>query len=160
MPIKTRNAAPDFSDAMARLRAIAEASTDSLLTEGPVHPDHRLLDLCATALHHLGHAQKAFSARNSRMLADHPRDQQAAVVEEADRLFQEYQDQERLGTAPLGQIRKIKATTAAGIYAKAAVVRASKTGATHLAKSLADDLLDCPGLRESLWPVEVKGGDQ
>jgi hypothetical protein len=45
----------------------------------------------------------------------------------------------------------------AGIYAKAAVVRASKTGAADLAMSLAQDLLGCPGLRASLWPAE-KGG--
>jgi hypothetical protein len=53
----------------------------------------------------------------------------------------------------MGRIRKMKATTAAGIYAKAAVVRASKTGTADLAMSLAEDLLDCPGLRASLWPA-------
>jgi hypothetical protein len=59
----------------------------------------------------------------------------------------------------MNRIRKMKATTAAGIYAKAAVVRASRTGAADLAMSLAQDpwtvqdLLDCPGLRASLWPA-------
>jgi hypothetical protein len=53
----------------------------------------------------------------------------------------------------MGRIRKMKATTAAGIYAKAAVVRASKTGAADLAMSLAEDLLACPGLRATLWPA-------
>ncbi len=43
--------------------------------------------------------------------------------------------------------------TPAGIYAKALLVRSSTTGATELAMSLAIDLLDCPGLRESLWPA-------
>jgi len=52
---------------------------------------------------------------------------------------------------------KIKATTAAGIYAKAMAVRASKTGAANVAMSLAQDLLDAPGLRATLWPAE--GGE-
>jgi hypothetical protein len=56
------------------------------------------------------------------------------------------------------RIRKMKATTAAGIYAKAAVVRASKTGAADLAMSLAEDLLACPGLRAALWPAGEDAG--
>jgi hypothetical protein len=55
---------------------------------------------------------------------------------------------------PLIRIRKMKATAAAGIFAKAAVVRASKTGAADLAMSLAEDLLAAPGLRAALWPAE------
>jgi hypothetical protein len=51
----------------------------------------------------------------------------------------------------LSKAKKLKATTAAGIYAKALIVRSSKSGARLLAMSLADDLIACPGLRESLW---------
>jgi hypothetical protein len=53
----------------------------------------------------------------------------------------------------MGRIRKMKATTAAGIYAKAAVPCASRTGAADLAVSLAQDLLDRAGLRSALWPA-------
>ena len=53
----------------------------------------------------------------------------------------------------LFKAKKIKATTAAGIYAKALIVRSSKSGAPLLAMSLADDLIECPGLRASLWPA-------
>ena len=53
----------------------------------------------------------------------------------------------------LFQAKKLKATTAAGIYAKALIVRSSRSGAMLLAMSLAEDLIACPGLRESLWPA-------
>ena len=54
-------------------------------------------------------------------------------------------------TATIMRFRQI----AAGIYAKAMVVRASKTGAAGLAMSLAEDLISCEELRKSLWPAEV-----
>ncbi len=60
--------------------------------------------------------------------------------------WQEYHEEKKSAKPMMHRIRKLKATTAAGIYAKAAVVRASKTGAADLAMSLAQDLLDCPGL--------------
>jgi hypothetical protein len=53
----------------------------------------------------------------------------------------------------LSAIRKLRAKTAAGIYAKALVCRCSRTGAPFLAMSLAEDLIACPGLRVSLWPA-------
>jgi hypothetical protein len=56
-------------------------------------------------------------------------------------------------SAMLRAAAKIKATTAAGIFAKALAVRSSKSGAADLGVSLAQDLLDCPGLRASLWPA-------
>lgn len=76
----------------------------------------------------------------------------------------EYNAGKKSAKPALIRIRKMKTTTAAGIYAKAAVVRASKTGAADLAMSLAQDLLDCPGLRASLWPAGeapaiTEGGD-
>jgi hypothetical protein len=67
-------------------------------------------------------------------------------------LVGEYNDGRKSAKPAMIRIRKMKATTAVGIYAKAAVVRASKTGAADLAMSLARDL-DCPGLRASLWPA-------
>jgi hypothetical protein len=55
----------NLGPAMARLREIVTQSQDALLTEGDVHPDHELLDLCATALHHLRHVQRALDKRNT-----------------------------------------------------------------------------------------------
>jgi hypothetical protein len=46
--------------------------------------------------------------------------------------------------------------TKAGIYAKALVVKSSSTGAAKLAKTLAQDLIACRELRESLWPAEAE----
>jgi hypothetical protein len=53
--------------------------------------------------------------------------------------------------------KKIKATTPAGIYAKALLVRSSRTGATELAMSLAEDMIECKALRDTLWPAQ--GGE-
>jgi hypothetical protein len=39
--------------------------------------------------------------------------------------------------------------------AKALLVRASVTGAAVLAMSLAEELIDCRELRESLWPADA-----
>jgi hypothetical protein len=48
---------------------------------------------------------------------------------------------------------ELEATTHAGIYAKALIVRCSSTGASALAMSLATDLVECKGLRDVLWPA-------
>ncbi len=132
---------PDFSEAMAQLKHIALTSADNALTEGPVNPDRLLLDLCAETLHVLVHAERTYAANKAAPTPDY--------------LGSWKQRQGEIGSAKpaMARIRKMKATTAAGIYAKAAVVRASKTGAADLAMSLAQDLLDCPGLRAALWPA-------
>ena len=53
----------------------------------------------------------------------------------------------------LTQVGKMSAASPAGIYAKALLVRASKSGAASLAMSLAEDMIGCPALRATLWPV-------
>jgi hypothetical protein len=143
--------------AVARLKAIAMQSADALLTEGPVHPDHELLDLRANALHHLVHAQKAWDARPEFWGLPTEAEQQAAFAE-SNRLPNERDAIEAVSKPYLLSISKLKARTAAGIYAKAMCVRASKTGAAGLAMTLAADLLDCPGLRATLWPGEGATG--
>jgi uncharacterized protein YndB with AHSA1/START domain len=50
---------PSLLPTADRLREIAALSCDSMVTEGPVHPDHRLLDLCAEALHLFSQADEA-----------------------------------------------------------------------------------------------------
>jgi hypothetical protein len=154
---------PDFTAAIARLKQIAATSADNALTEGPVNPDRHLLDLCTEALHALVHAERTYHSRvwitGNRTEAE----LQAWRAKDAE-LMGEYDAGIKSAKPAMGRIRKMKATTAAGIYAKAAVVRASKTGAADLAMSLAQDLLDCPGLRASLWPAGeapamTEGGD-
>jgi hypothetical protein len=136
---------PDLTAAMAQLRHIALTSADNALTEGPVNADRLLLDLCADALHALVHAE-----RSLRTCQEAPRTVSHAVRSGH---YEDYQHGTTTAKPPLARIKKIKATTAAGIYAKAAIVRASRTGAADLAISLAQDLLDCPGLRAALWPA-------
>jgi hypothetical protein len=147
----TQQAKPDFTAAIAQLKQIATTSADNALTEGPVNADRVLLDLCAETLHALVHAERSYHARDW----SHGKTEaelNAWRVRDAE-LMGEYHAGIKSAKPAMGRIRKMKATTAAGIYAKAAVVRASKTGAADLAMSLAQDLLDCPGLRASLWPA-------
>jgi hypothetical protein len=144
---------PDFTGAIAQLRLIAITSADNALTEGPVNADRQLLDLCADALHALVHAERAYHSRDWACLtAKTKAEADASRARDVERMV-DYETGTKSAKPLLHRIRKLKATTAAGIYAKAAVVRASRTGAADLAMSLAADLLDCPGLRASLWPA-------
>jgi hypothetical protein len=149
---------PDFTAAMAQLKRIVLTSADNALTEGPVNPDRLLLDLCAEALHALVHAERSFRAAHEVFHRDthHKTAENLRPVWEGH--YEEAGSGIKSAKPALIRIRKIKATTAAGIYAKAAVVRASKTGAADLAMSLAEDLLACPGLRAALWPAGEEAG--
>jgi hypothetical protein len=143
---------------IARLREItAESANNQLLGEGPPHPEAALLDLCAVALHLLTHAERALAACQRMLFASVASgvQPQAAHYSERDRLHEEYRRGIAKAKPLLRRIAKLRATTAAGIYAKALVVRASRTGAPVLAMSLAADMIDCPGLRASLWPADV-----
>jgi hypothetical protein len=53
----------------------------------------------------------------------------------------------------MARVGKIAANTAAGVYVKAMVLRASYGTAPQLALSIARDLVNCPGLRSALWPA-------
>jgi hypothetical protein len=55
----------------------------------------------------------------------------------------------------LRRASKIRAQTPEGIYAKAQLVSRSRSGSPILAKSLAADMIEMPGLRRLLWPAEV-----
>ena len=52
-------------------------------------------------------------------------------------------------------VGKMRTKTAAGVYAKALLVRGSRIGAEALARSLASDLTALPALRASLWQDEA-----
>ena len=133
---------------MVQLKAVAAASGDSLLlADGPPQPDWRLLDLCGDALHYSKAANAAYGARDRGpdvKWTDAHRRRDAALMAEYNLNTNECAKLLRLA-------KKIKATTPAGIYAKALLVRCSKTGATELAMSLANDLVDCKALRATLY---------
>lgn len=124
--------------------------------DAPPHPDAELLDLAEQVL------SKAKATRHLRGHMDDlgrrfPLHRPATEAERApfDRAI-EYWDDARRSTAKL--IRRagwLKATTPAGLAAKALICRASKTGSPKLAVSLAEDLLDNPHLRRAVWPAEI-----
>ncbi|HUB48362.1 MAG TPA: hypothetical protein VMB73_25580 [Acetobacteraceae bacterium] len=159
MSASTKKNRPDFSPAIALFRDIAAQSGDALLTEGPVNPDHKLLDLCADALHHCTAETQLLEVQRElfgiRFSGAQTKAQQEAALRADAQAYADRLEHYRCAKPSLVAIAKIKATTPAGIYAKAAVVRASKTGAAGLAMSLAEDLLACPGLRALLWPGEA-----
>ena len=129
---------------ITRLREItAESANNQFLGNGPAHRDGWLLDLCAAALHLLTHGEEALA----RCHAEHH-------GPNANASFDEYRRDISRAKPLLRRIAKLPAATAAGIYAKALVVRASRTGAPVLARTLAADLIACPGLRASLWPAQ------
>jgi hypothetical protein len=106
-----------------------------------------LFDLCAEALHLLAHAETARAASFAMQSDEHER-------QKYDRLWEEYDGGVKKAKPLLSRIRKLRAVTGARIYAKALVVRASRTGPPELAKSMAEDLTGCAGLRAMLWPAE------
>lgn len=56
--------------------------------------------------------------------------------------------------SPINRLARLKAQTPAGIFAKAAVLRLTMHAA-HLGQSLADDIVNCAGLRQAIWPVNA-----
>jgi hypothetical protein len=153
-PAATKRELP-LGDALAptidRLRDIATASYDTLLlAEGPPQPDYALLDLCSETLHTIKKANEASAARPSLESCN----QSPKARAEWQAAFDAWQDADREATRLLRRVSKMRATTAAGLYAKALVCRSSASGSAALAHSLADDFIACDGLRASLWPAE------
>jgi hypothetical protein len=149
IPFRQPPLGPDLGPTIDRLKAMAAAGSDAL-PDGPVHPDAQLLELCADIADARKVADTAFW-RQWDVYMSKPRSPESAKAAAAS-------DEAYQGFAHLlRNAAKIKATTAAGIYAKALAVRSSKTGAKFLAMSLADDFLACEGLRASLWPAREEG---
>jgi hypothetical protein len=143
----------DLGTAVDRLKAMAAEAGDALLTEGPVNPDYKLLDLCAE----IGYRRKLADAASKRRSAAPWAHWMCKTPEQKLEYAEANAENESASKGYshlLRQASKLQATTAAGIYAKAIAVRASKTGSQLLAMSLAEDLLACPGLRASLWPAQ------
>ncbi len=154
----------ELGPTIARMHQIAAESGDRLyLSDGPPHPDAELLDLCSEILQAARLADEARRAReeSSRAWDDAYRpgaDKQEARVSELEQLdtarMAEWQRLETKVKVLSSKARKLRATTPAGIFAKALIVRLSKTGAALLAMGLAEELIDCAELRRSLWPAQ------
>jgi hypothetical protein len=151
-----RSQRPSNDREIARLREIVRQTGDSLLLadDGPCSPDAELLDLCSEALHLLTHADQKHEASFSITVEQWGQRGPTPKRDERERLFQEAQDLVRRAKPVLSKIRKLRATTGPGIYAKALAVRASRTGAPLLAMSLAEDLVANAELRATLWPSQ------
>jgi hypothetical protein len=143
----------DFSATIAQMKALVAQSADrELLGEGPPHPDAALLDICAEIGHQRKVAEAAFRHRLSLPPAHWMSKTPAEALQITTAQMDDKAAEKKYGHL-LRNAAKLKATTPAGIYAKAIAVRSSKTGARFLAVSMAEDLLACTALRASLWPA-------
>lgn len=141
-----------------RLKAIAADAGDRLLlADGPVHPDAALLELCGEALHVRRRAEELLRQWHALPASfGNPPATEAEKRQRAE-LDAEHRKCAARVTQLLNKTQKIRSTTPAGIYAKALLVRASRDGAAALAMSLAEELIDCRALRESIWLAESAG---
>lgn len=138
---------PTFARNIAALKEIAEISGTNLIMDGPVHRDHELIDLCAEALHLARQCEGISHNRENLDREDKYWRIRWDALREAEKQL------ERLVRPMVRRAGKLRATTAAGIYAKALLTTVSPSGVV-LAASLAADLIACEGLRESLtWPA-------
>lgn len=153
--MSARKQASDLGPTIERLRKIAaEAQDHLLLADGEPNPDAELLDLCADALDLLVIAARAWRDRPVVKRAARGEPIPKADYAEDQRLHDIFRDNSSRAMPPLRAIRKLPAKTAAGVFAKAMVVRASRTGAPLLAMSLAEDLISNPTLRRAIWPAD------
>ena len=144
---------------IARLREIVTNSSDAMIFGGgEITPDEALLDICAEALHLFSEARKIRAEAELAYVDLDKMDWQSRQDSPADRKWRQLNDdayEATLKAKPLlRRLAKLRAITAAGIYAKALVVQASVTGAAGLAKSMAEDFIANKELRASIWPAE------
>ena len=124
------NTIPDLAPAIARLRQIAaEAGDHLLLGDGPPNPDAELLEVCGDALHHLLAAKAVYDTR--------PWGEHSSA---------DYSAHRGRAASFMHRAKNLRATTAAGIYAKALCVRLPRAGEASFAMSLAEDLIANPAL--------------
>ena len=123
------------------------------------HDDEDLLELCSSILHLHRQEREAWNqARTivaegdgdfirSKRKSEGQQSRLSLVTTEAQKL-------NRTVATLSKRASKLSATTPEGIFAKALIVRSSRTGATVLAMSLARDLIEAPRLRAILWPAQ------
>jgi len=143
-------ATPKVSPAIVRLRRIAAAPGDHRLLDddAPPHPDAKLLDVCTE----IAHQRKITDAAWQRFAEDGR--SPLCSGKRADALHAATAKEIQHLDSLLRQAAKLRATTGAGIYAKAIAVAHAKSGALPLCKSLAEDLISNPALRATLWGAE------
>jgi hypothetical protein len=138
----------DYAPIVARLRDLARTAADSgKHQKAPANPDAELLELCSLVMDlRAEHDSIDREARKMpRAFMTNPAF--AAEMKKKDALVAKWR-------SPLARVSKFEAKTAAGVYAKAHILRMSLGCAPRLAQSLADDLVNCEGLRAQLWPTE------
>jgi hypothetical protein len=151
-----RKAATADAETIDRLRTIARESDDHLiLADGPVSPDAALLGFCGDALYLLRRADTTYDKATSSRKSYNDRTPAEEAANEL--LWSEAKSFVHRAKTLMRRVAKMPAQTPAGIYAKALLVQNSRAGAQCLARTLAEDLVACPGLRESLWPKVVEG---
>jgi hypothetical protein len=112
-----------------------------------VSPDHELLMLCDQIV-----MLKRDANGRLRELQD-----RTAPAPDDRLLYDRLKEAERLTRRPTLRAAKLRATTPAGIFAKAVAVRHMGISAMGLGKSLAEDLLASAELRAALWPAVETG---
>lgn len=140
---------------VALLRDLANRSAAAMVTEGPVHPDQKLLDLADAAMQVLS----ITNAYRAEILAlwMNPYDRSVGPMVAAK--GHEIAEAKRAARPILRRLGTIPATTPAGVVAKALCVRLSGGSAARLGQSLAEDLLACPAIRRALMQ-DVSEGDR
>lgn len=113
------------------------------LPEDAPHPDAALIGLCADIMDLDAEEDQIRKA----YVAAHCREEVRDAYMAARKVIK---NRRCSATARAG---KLTATTAAGIYSKALVVKKSNGFAARLALTLADELLSNAELRLALWPV-------
>ena len=147
-PIISGASAISIADTITRLKQIAVVSQDHLcLSDGPVHPDHELLGLCAEALHWAVEYRKVYELRRG--------DIKRGQWGRNDELCEQEFEAEKQMNHFCRKVRKLPAKTPAGLFAKATLCRAHKIGAGVLAMSMADDFLACDEIRLAIWKPEA-----
>ncbi|HUC16546.1 MAG TPA: hypothetical protein VMA37_02540 [Acetobacteraceae bacterium] len=140
---------PESSAAMEQLRRIAGAAREQPLpVEEKPHFDAELLELCAEISHQRKIADAAWRRFSEESLSLWCSSARADALYAASR-----KETQRLDFL-LREAGKLRAKTGAGIYAKALAITRLRSGGLALCKSLAEDLIDNPALRATLWGAE------
>jgi hypothetical protein len=140
----TRPEDASIREALALLSRLADrAMVAGADPSAPVAPDHALLLLCDHCV---------MAKRQHDQIEEAWRAMPFDNAERA-RVYEEWRGAARVVKGLLLKARKFSATTPAGLFAKAAVVSRTGSGAALIAVSLADDILASPELRKVLWPA-------
>ena len=163
-PAEQADRAISLDRTIDRLKAmVADAGDRLLLSDGPPHPDHCLLDACADALRIMREVKELRQQDRALFSFGGGDFAQLPVAEQERRREQSKDNLQQIGVldgalrSVLSIARKQPATTAAGVYAKALVCKTSQTGAAVLAMTLAEDLIATPAIRASIWPAGAGG---